>query len=132
MPRIVVRDTQSGFVGATGTVLTIEPDGSYVRAALLPHKTGETLSRGVLDQAARDAIARALEDNGFASLPERLGGRPAAANPHEITMTVAAKTVTLVMASGLPSPSSKPGADDDPDIRRFLAILLVIREQTKM
>lgn len=130
MPRIVVRDTQSGFVGATGTILTIEPDGAYVRAPLLIQKAGDPLSRGVLGQAERDAIARALEENDFASLPERLGGRPGA-NPHEITMTVDARTVTLAMASGLPSPTSKPSADDDPDIRRFLAILLVIREHTK-
>jgi hypothetical protein len=46
-------------------------------------------------------------------------------------MTVGDRTVTVSMASGLPSPGSKPSADDDPDIQRFLAILLVIREQTK-
>ena len=130
MPRIVVRDTQSGFVGATGTILTIEPDGTYVRAPLLVQKAGEPLARGVLGQAARDAIARALEENGFASLPDRLGGRPGA-NPHEIAITADNRTVTLAMASGLPSPATKPSADDDPNIRRFLAILLAIREQTK-
>lgn len=130
MPRILVRDTQSGFVGATGTILTIEPDGTYVRAPLLLQKAGEVLSRGVLDLAARNAIDRALEENRFASLPEQLGGRPGA-NPHEIAITVDDRTVTLTMPSGLPSPATRPGADDDPNIRRFLAVLLAIREQTK-
>ena len=90
----------------------------------------KALVEPVLDQAARDAIARALEENGFASLPDRLGGRPGA-NPHEIAITADIRTVTLAMASGLPSPATKPSADDDPNIRRFLAILLAIREQTK-
>jgi hypothetical protein len=58
MPPIVVRDTQSGFVGATGTILTIEPDGRYIRAALVVQTAGEPLSEGVLGQAARDAIVR--------------------------------------------------------------------------
>lgn len=130
MARIEVRDTQSGFVGTTGTTLTIEADGAYVRSPLLLEQAGEPLASGVLAPEARAAIDRALEEHAFGSLPSQLGARPGA-NPHKIAMTVDGRTVTLVMATGLPSPGSKPGADDDPDIRRFLAVLLVIREHTK-
>ncbi len=131
MPRIVVRDTQSGFVGATGTILTIEPDGTYERTPVLMHARQAPLARGVLDEPAREAVVHALEAHDFASLPARLGCSPAVANPHEIAITVGDKTVTLVMSAGLPSASSGPGADDDPDMHRFLAMLLVIREHTK-
>lgn len=122
MPAIVLRESQGGVVGTTGTVTTIAPDGTYDVAPFINERVREARSRGRVEPDAQAAIARAIETHAFATLPPRLGGRPVA-NPREISLTVDGRTVTLILPPG--PETVEPGGD--PVVRRLLAIVDVVR-----
>ncbi len=122
MPRIVIHEGRGGFVGTTGTVLTIEPDGSYAEAPFTNAQVRSPERRGRLPDGALAALERVLEDGAFGTLPSRLGGGPVP-NAHEIRIEVDGTSVTLVQP-----PSAGPGAGaEDPAIARFRAVLQAIR-----
>jgi hypothetical protein len=123
MPRIVIREGRGGFVGTTGTVLTIEPDGSFSEAPFVNSQVRSPERRGTLPDGAMAAIERVLAETAFATLPSRLGGAPTA-NPHEIRIEIGPQSVTLVQPPSAP-PAGAGGAD--PAIARFRAVLHAVR-----
>jgi hypothetical protein len=95
---LTLREEQGGIAGITGTEWTIEPSGQWRVARFSPNKDGterlSTLRSGTLSPADLESLARTLDGQDLAGLPEKTGPE-AKANPHRITLRFGKKTATL-------------------------------------
>jgi hypothetical protein len=99
---LTLREEQGGIVGITGTVWTVEPSGQWWVARFSPNKDGAErlikLRSGTLSPADLESLAKTLDAQDLAGLPEKTGPE-AKVNPHRITLRFGQKTATL---EGLP------------------------------
>lgn len=126
MERVVVREAQSGFVGTTGTVIVIEPDGQFTEARFVNEVTAEPHRRGLLSQASMMQLAESVQRADFGTLPARAGGAPVP-NPYEVRVSVGARTVTAVAPPGLVGRSDLTTAGVDPQLVRVLELARAVR-----
>ena len=96
---LVLKDTQSGFAGETGSVWTIAPDCSFTVArqvglnVLQPHKQGQLTPRQRLQ------LKQMMERMTATALPEQLGGGPQV-NARRITLAYGGKQSVLTLPPG--------------------------------
>jgi hypothetical protein len=113
---LTLREEQGGIAGITGTVWTIEPSGQWRVAQFSPNKDGterlKPVRSGTLSPADLESLARTLDAQDLAGLPERAGPE-AKINPHRITLRFGQKTATL---QGLPQ--ARPNLSMAENIRK--------------
>ncbi len=93
---LVLRDGQHGFAGETGTVTTIEPDGSFRVARFLNRRVEAPERAGRLSPEAMRQLAQTLATDLAPELPATLGAPPAA-NPRRLSLTHGRTAVTLIL-----------------------------------
>jgi len=122
---LTLRDSQGGFAGYSGEVLTITPDGHFTIAHFLNDKIAEPHWQRDLTPAELKALAQVLCKNHFLKLPDSLGSEPKV-NPHSLTLAFGTKQTTLVLP-----PASSIDEITDADGRQFVAIVKTLRERAK-
>ena len=71
---LVLKDTQSGFAGETGSVWTIAPDCSFTIARQIGPKVLEPHKHGRLTSQQQAQLSDMMQRMTAAALPEHLGG----------------------------------------------------------
>jgi hypothetical protein len=122
---LTVADLQNGFVGPTGTVWTVSPEGIFTVArqvginAPAPHKTGQLTT----EQKARLAgLIAAIEQ---ASIPSRLGAAPGP-NVHQITVSYGSTRSVLTLSP--PAAEANEPARADPPTRLLVDLVAALKE----
>ena len=116
---LVLKDTQSGFAGETGSVWTIAPDCSFTVArqvglnVLQPHKQGQ------LTPQQRLQLKQMMERMTATALPEQLGGGPQV-NARHITLAYGGKHSVLTLPPGGGDLGSLRAAAGDDSTRLML------------
>jgi hypothetical protein len=118
--------SQSGFAGVTGTVTTIEPDGTYRVSGFVNDMTRPPESEGKLQPEALDELARSLESRDFARLPAELGETPPV-NAKTLTLRYGGHSTTLSLPPGTDLPAGTAARAGGPE-GDFAAIVQSIRE----
>ena len=96
---LVIKDLQSGYVGQTGTVWTIESDCSYSVARQIGLKIGEPHKRGRLNGDQAQRLTALIDRADLVRLPNQLGGVPQP-NARQITVVYARNQSTLTLPPG--------------------------------
>ncbi len=120
---IQVRDEQSGVVGVTGTVWTIDPDGFYRTERFV--NDALTLDReGRLTEEQMHLLAETLSSAGLADLPSKLGPTTPPANPRRIVIESGGRRSELVLRGGesLGEARAAAGGAEAPE-HRLLAVV---------
>jgi hypothetical protein len=105
---ISLRNAQGGFVGFTGQLYTIEPNGEWTVQRFVNQKVDEPSRKGKLPKGQLAELAQSLAKEDFAGLPQQIGKRQGA-NPHLYTVTFGKQSVVLILGAGAPLPT--PEAD---------------------
>ena len=121
--RLVVKDTQTGVVGPTGTVWTIEPDCSFTVARQIGPRIAPPHKQGRLTDMQQVQVRELLGHVGAAALPEH-HGEAARANPRQITLSYEGKVSTLNLPSAAALEAPRAGADDPASLMVRLAVAL--------
>lgn len=123
---LTLRDSQGGFAGFSGSLWTIEPDGTWRRAPFLNEDVREAEQSGQLSAKELSALAAALKQHKLVDLPKNIGGEPMT-NPHVFTLTFGKFSCELVLGAGadLPDPEDKEQSEE---ARRFAAMVIAVRE----
>jgi hypothetical protein len=116
--KLVVRDVQGGFAGFTGTVYTVDADGSYTVGREARRKVTET-AKGKLDAKALAKLAGAVKKYDAATL-KSVGN--VKGNPRVITITYGKNTATLKLLGG----GTLPKVDEKGDEGRFAGIVAAV------
>ena len=98
-PMLIVKDTQDGFAGTTGTIWTIKPDCSYDVARVRAGEVSPPHLKGQLTPEQQSKLAAALSAAAVETLPARIG-EPAPVNAREITIEYGGKTAVLNLGMG--------------------------------
>ena len=124
---LTLLDAQGGFVGLSGTIWSIEPDGTWVRKRYVNRPVpGAKDATGRLTPRQLRRLARILAEQDLAGLPPIVGRRQGA-NPHLVRVTYGTQEVTLELPAARPMPSAPPSGADE-QLARFIAIVQAIRE----
>lgn len=97
--RLVLIDGQQGFVGETGTITTIEQDGTFTVAEFVRDLVQPPSRTGRLSEDALGRLARTLEAELTAKLPDRLGDA-GTANPRRLRLRYGSSDTTLLLPAG--------------------------------
>ena len=112
--QLVLRDLQSGIVGQTGTVWTIEPDCSFTVARQIALQTGAPHRRGQLTPEQTAKLNELLARIDPASFPAQIGEPQV--NGREISLAYGGASSTL----NLPPAGPGGGAARDQHATRLL------------
>lgn len=132
---IELRDAQEGFVGVTGSVLTVEPDGSWHVARFLkePGKEEEVKQTrsGKLTREQLSKLAQELSVKRYKELPAAIGNNPKI-NRHIFTIRFGedAKNMFLRGRESIEEASPPRGDQEDAWVR-FSQIAHVISDFTR-
>lgn len=96
---LVLKDTQSGFAGETGSVWTIAPDCSFTIARQIGPKVLEPHKHGRLTPQQQAQLSDMMQRMTAAALPEHLGGEPQV-NARRITLSYRGKQSVLSLPPG--------------------------------
>lgn len=127
--RVEFTDAQEGFAGNSGTITSIEPDGSFQVARFLNEIVREPHHRGQLTGEELKALTDVLSEQRWSELPSQMGQRPTI-NPHRVAISYAEKRATIVLAPGQSIEEALAALADDrqsPEFR-FLRIAQAIRD----
>ncbi len=108
--QLVLVDGQQGFVGETGTITTVEQDGTFSVADFVKEAVQSRVRTGRLSPDGVGRLARTLSDARLSELPGRIGGRTPA-NPRRLRVRYGTSDVTVVLP---PDADLEHGAPDDP------------------
>jgi len=97
--RLILRDGQQGFVGESGTIVTIERDGHFRVARFVNHRIEAPHQEGILRAESIRKLARTFARVGAADLPGVMS-RSAAANAHRLQLSVGKRMSTLTLFPG--------------------------------
>ena len=127
---LTLKDGQSGFVGTTGSIWTVRPDGSWDRKRFINAKTNKPDQQGKLTPKQLQALADVLAHAQIHKLPAKLG-KLRGANPHVVTLTWGKRTCVWTLPPGSPVPKyqEQPGGKLTPEdgfaeIAQFLRLTL--------
>jgi hypothetical protein len=107
--RVVLVDGQQGFVGETGTITTVEQDGSFSVADFVNDRVQPPKRTGRLPPENVARLARTLAAELAPALPARIGGGPTSANPRRLRVRYGGAETTLVLQPGM-DPEEDGGA----------------------
>jgi hypothetical protein len=124
-PMLIVKDTQDGFAGTTGTIWTIKPDCSYDVARVRAGEVSPPHLKGQLTPEQQSQIAAALSAAAVETLPARIGD-PAPVNARQITVEYGGKTAVLNLGMG---GAAVQGASSDAD-RRVIELGRIVKAVT--
>lgn len=127
--RIELRDAQGGFAGFSGSLWTIEPDGTFRVARFLNEKVDEPHRTGQLTRDGLASLAEVLAVQDFFGLPVELGHEvKVKVNPHRVSLSFGQKTVTLWLPPGLSIAEAAAAHRDDQKSpqARFLTIVQTV------
>jgi hypothetical protein len=118
---LILKDTQDGFAGQTGTIWTVTPDCSFTVA----HQIGATVSgpfrQGRLTQEQQVRLRELLARTLVAGMPEQLGSGPQV-NARRITLFYGGRTSVLILAPGGGDLGALRGAAGDDAAARLLGL----------
>ena len=101
---LTLKDAQGGFVGITGLVWTVRPDGSWDRKRFINRTMRKPDQRGKLTakqlQSLTDVLAHAQIDK----LPPKMG-KFRGANPHVVTLSWRKRQCEWTLPTGSPVPN---------------------------
>jgi hypothetical protein len=97
-----ILDVQGGFAGFTGTLLSVQPDGSWKRSSVFQKKS-KLLNEGTLSSKQLNELAAALAKYELLRLSD--AGK-SGTNPHNVSLTFGKHTCELRLKAGekLPLP----------------------------
>jgi hypothetical protein len=113
---VELRDGQSGVVGVTGTLWTINPDGTFQVARFINQSVGQPERTGQLTPPVLQSLAESLASQDFAGLPMAICEEPLV-NAHTVELRFGDQTVTCTLQPGKPLTSLAAGAADSPEAR---------------
>lgn len=94
---LVLKDTQDGFAGQTGTIWTIGPDCSFTIARQVGPKIAGEHKKGRLTPEQQAQLKDFLSQMAIAELPEQFGNGPPV-NARRITFSYGNKVSVLTLA----------------------------------
>lgn len=110
--QLIVKETQSGVVGETGTVWTIAPDCSFTIARQVGHKVFEPHKSGRLTSEQQARLKAMLEGVSAPQVASAAEGAPAV-NPHRITLSYGARHTVLTLPPGSTEKNRTQAFGDD-------------------
>ncbi len=125
--KLELRDSQSGFVGLSGQVWTVEPSGRWNVARFINEQVQEPHFSGQLTYGQLNGLAGVLAAQDFIKLPNRFG-RELNVNPRTLTIRFGTTEKLLILNAGENLETTSPELSQSPDFRRFRAIFESIIE----
>jgi hypothetical protein len=127
--RVELKDAQGGFAGFSGTLWTIEPDGTFRVSQFLNEKVHGPDRTGQLTQESLTRLAEVLVVQDFLGLPMELGHQ-LRVNPHRLTLSFDQKTVSLGLPPGvsIAEAAAAHKGDEKNAEARFLALAGTVRQ----
>jgi hypothetical protein len=129
---LTLRDSQEGFAGASGTLLTIEPSGAWRESRFLNEKTQPPHREGRLTKEQLGNLLDTLAKLDLPSLPRRLGSA-VPVNPHTLTVVAGAHRSAAVLRPGesLSTATAREASGVEAEAwRRFAGIVQAILDAT--
>jgi len=129
---LVLRDSQGGFAGTSGTIWAIEPSGVWRESLFLNERTHPPHREGHLTKDQLERLAAVLAKMELLSLPRQMG-RNVEVNPRTFTVVLGGHKSILVLNPG--ESISSLVASEERGIprkqwRRFAAIVQAILDAT--
>jgi hypothetical protein len=118
---LMIKDTQDGFAGQTGTVWTILPDCSFTVARQIGTKITDPIRQGHLTPRQETLLKEQLARTPLAEMPAQLGNGPQV-NARRITLSYGARVSVLVLPAGGGELSTLRAAAGDDLARRLLEL----------
>ena len=97
--KLEFQDGQMGFVGISGMLWAIDPNGMCHGARFINETASPPHREGQLDQQDLVTLANILSDQNFADLPAEIPSEQTL-NPHRLTIRLGDKSSTLVLQTG--------------------------------
>lgn len=119
-------DSQTGFAGRSGSVLTLEPEGSWKYQTFLNDEKRPAERSGKLETEEIRQLVAVMVSVRFGGLKEKMGTSPQV-NPHELSLKWGATVRTLTLRGGEVPPTIREGVDVTPEMR-FGAVLMELRK----
>lgn len=128
--QLVLVDGQQGFVGETGTITTVEPDGRFSVADFVKVQVQPPSRNGQLSPDAQARLARVVASELGSRLPDTIGG-PAQANPRRLRVRYGSVDTTLVLPPGsdLEDEVETLMRDADEPTARVLRVWMAVRDE---
>jgi len=124
---LVLKDTQQGFAGTTGTVWTIAPDCTFQVARLFGDRVLAPHIQGRLDEAQKSRLAAALERTHAGDLPAQLG-EGSVVNPRHIVLERDGRTAALSLSPGDTDVGKLLAASPDDPARRMFELAAAVKD----
>jgi hypothetical protein len=126
---LIMKDTQGGFAGQTGTVWTVAPDCSFTVARQIGAKTADPYKQGRLTPEQQALLKEMMDQMAAAPLPERLGSGPQA-NARQIMFSYGDREAVLTLAPGGGDLGALRAAAGDDAARRMLEMADTLKGMT--
>ena len=101
--KFLTKDGQGGFVGTTGLIWTICPDGSWDRKRFINRTVRKPDQQGKLTAKQLQSLADVLAHAQMDKLPPKIG-KFRGANPHVVTLSWGKHQCAWTLPPGLPVP----------------------------
>jgi len=101
--KFLTKDGQGGFVGTTGLIWTICPDGSWDRKRFINRTMRKPDQQGKLTAKQLQSLADVLAHAQMDKLPPKIG-KFRGANPHVVTLTWGKHQCEWTLPTGSPVP----------------------------
>jgi hypothetical protein len=124
---LVIKDLQSGYVGQTGTVWTIEPDCSYSVARQIGLKIGEPHKRGRLSAEQAQRLTALIDRADLGRLPNQLGSAPQP-NARQITIAYGRNQSALTLPPGSEAAAVFRAVGSDPRATHVLELMHALND----
>ena len=100
---LTLKDGQGGFVGTTGLIWTVRPDGSWDRKRFINRMMRKADQQGKLTAKELQSLADVLAHAQVDKLPPKMG-KFRGANPHVVTLTWGKHQCAWTLSPGSPVP----------------------------
>jgi hypothetical protein len=125
--RLTLKDTQSGFVGETGTMWTIEPDCTFTIARQMGAKVLEPHRRGQLTIDQQTRLKDILAESAHSDFPNAADRSPPV-NPRRLVLSYEGKEAILTFPPGGGAIGSLSAANVDDRARPILGLASAIED----
>lgn len=124
---LTLRDTQFGFLGATGTEVNVSENGEWSKFQIIGTVRTEIQS-GVLSALEMDLLADSLNRLSFLELNDQFGEVDAieGANPHYVSMAFGNTQKTLVLRPGVSMSAYFAGLDNEDPMSTVVGEMMVV------
>ena len=101
--KFLTKDGQGGFVGITGLIWTVRPDGSWDRKRFINRSMRKPDMQGKLTAKQQQSLADVLAHAQVDKLPPTMG-KFRGANPHVVTLSWGKQQCEWTLPTGSPVP----------------------------